>query len=120
MGDVVPTYNRPGAETVRAAAAGSRSSRARARDPGALGARGYVLQAPRPQPRRADVLVHGRPDHGEQPDGRPPRVGTDAEGRLPALPRAPRVRPAVPERLRLSGPARRGRGGEVARSRLEA
>ena len=62
--------------------------------------------------------LHGRADHGQQPDGRPP-PGPGAEGRLPALQGATRVRDAVPERLRLPGPARRGRGREVARTEFQ-
>ena len=41
---------------------------------------------------------------------RPHRVGPDAEGRLPALQGAARLRPALPERLRLPGALDRGRG----------
>src|ERR1051325_3407554 len=37
------------------------------------------------------------------------RVGADAEGRLPALQGAPRLRSALPERLRLPGALDRGR-----------
>ena len=108
------------AEDLRAASACPRSSRARAGDPRTLGGRGDVLQAARPEPRRPAVRVHGRPDHGEQPDGRPPRLGADDQGRLPALQGAARLRPPLPERVRLPGPPRRGRGREVARARLEA
>ena len=67
------------------------SSRARARHPRTLGGRGHVLQAARPEPRRPDVQLHGRADHGEQPDGRAPRLGPHAQGRLPALQGAPRL-----------------------------
>ena len=85
-----------------------------------LGARGDVRAAARAEPRRPALQLHGRPDHGQQPDGRPPRLGPHAEGRLPALQGATRLRPALPERLRLPGPAGRGRGREVARAELEA
>src|SRR5439155_3306540 len=71
------------------------------------------------EPRRPEVQLHGRPDHGEQPDGRPSRVGPDPEGRLPALQGPTRVRPALPERLRLAGALGRGRRREVTRARLE-
>ena len=70
--------------------------------------------------RRPALQLHRRPDHGEQPDGRPPRLGPHAEGRLPALQGAARLRPALPERLRLPGPLGRGRGREGARPQLEA
>src|ERR671918_484526 len=42
-----------------AAARGARPSRARARDPRALGARGHLRAAARAEPRRADVQLHG-------------------------------------------------------------
>ena len=51
----------------------------------AVGERAHVRDAARPQPRRPDVQLHRRPDHGQQPDGRPPRVGPHAEGHLAAL-----------------------------------
>ena len=105
---------------VRAASACPRPSRARARDPRALGARADVRAAPRAEPRRAALQLHRRPDHGEQPDGRPPRLGPDAQGRLPALQGAARLRPALPERLRLPGPLGRGRGREGARARTRS
>ena len=85
-----------------------------------MGARGHVRAAPQAEPRRAEVQLHRRPDHREQSDGRAPCLGKDAQGRLPALQGAPRVRPALPERLRLPGPLGRGRGREVARPQLEA
>ena len=34
----------------------------------------------------AERYVHRRPNHGEQPDGRPPRLGPHLQGSLPALP----------------------------------
>ena len=60
------------------------------------------------------LLLHRRSDHREQPDGRPPRLGPHAQGPLPALPRDARLRPALPERVRLPGPVGRGRGREGA------
>ena len=57
-----------------------------------------------------------RADHGQQPDGRPPRLGPDVQGPLPALPRDARRGPALAERLRLPGPV--GRGQRRARPRL--
>ena len=44
---------------------------------------------------------------------RPHRLGPDAEGRLPALQGAARLRPALPERLRLPGPLDRGRASSA-------
>ena len=60
------------------------------------------------------------PITANNPMGVAPRVGPDAEGRLPALQGDARLRPALPERLRLPGPLGRGRGREVARPELEA
>ena len=68
-----------------------------------MGERGNLRPAARAQPRRADVELHGRPDHGQQPDGDPPRLGPGAQGRLPALQGAARSRASLPERLRLQG-----------------
>ena len=85
-----------------------------------VGPRGHLRQAPRAEQRRGAVRLHRRPDHREQSDGRPPRLGADAEGRLPALQGLPRLRPAVPERLRLPGALGRGRGREGAGPELEA
>src|SRR3977135_3077283 len=103
-----------------AAADGARPSGARSGDPRALGAGGDLPEAPKAECRRADLLLHGRADHGQQPGGRPPRPRPHAEGRLPALQGAPRVRRALPERLRLAGALGRGRGREVPWPRLEA
>ena len=93
---------------------------ARARRARALGSRGDVRAVAREERRRADVLVHRRPDHGQQPDGHPPRLGAVAEGSLPALPRGAGRGSALPERLRLPGALGRGRGREVARAQLQA
>ena len=57
-----------------------------------------------------------RADHGQQPDGRPSRLGPHLQGRLSALPRDARRGPALPERVRLPGPV--GRGQRRARPRL--
>ena len=57
-----------------------------------------------------------RPDHGQQPDGRPSRLGPRLQGPLPALPRDARRGRALPERLRLPGPV--GRGQRRARPRV--
>src|SRR5437868_562205 len=94
---------------------GARESHARA-----LGARGDLPAAPRAERRRPYLLLHGRPDHRQQPGGRSPRARPHAEGRLPALQGPPRFRPALSERLRLSGPLGRGRGREVAEPARQA
>ena len=94
-----------------AASGQARSSRARARDPRALGAGGHLRAAARAKPRRPALVVRRRPGHREQTVARRPhRLGPDAEGRLPALQGAARLRPALPERLRLPGALDRGRG----------
>ena len=69
---------------------------------------------------RPDVLLHRRPGHRQQGDGRPHRVGPHAQGRVPALSGAARLPPALPERLGLPGAVDRGRGREVARPELQA
>ncbi len=66
------------------------------------------------------MVVLRRPGDGEQVARRPHRVGADAEGRLPALQGDARVRPALPERLRLPGAVDRGRGRAPAGPQLEA
>ena len=98
---------------VRAASGRPRPPRARARDPRRGGTSEGIFDRLREQNRGGAALeLHRRPDHGEQPDGRPPRLGPHAQGRLPALQGAARLRPALPERLRLPGPLGRGRGRE--------
>src|SRR5437763_14598190 len=89
-------------------------------DPGRLGAGADVRAAARTEPRRPEVVVHRRPCDGEQVARGPYRVGADAQGRLPALQGPPRLRPAVPERLRLPGAVDRGRRRARARAELEA
>ena len=69
---------------------------------------------------RPALELHRRPGDREQDARRPHRLGPDAEGRLPALQGAARLRPALPERLRLPGPLDRGRGRARARAQLEA
>ncbi len=97
------------------------SSGARARAPRYLGARRNVRAAPRAKPRRAALVVRRRPRDGEQDRARRPHgVGADAQGRLPALQGAARLRPALPERLRLPGALDRGRRRARARAQLEA
>ena len=84
--------------------------RARARDPRALGARGHVRAAARAEPRRpALVSFFDGPVTANKTLARAHGVGADAEGRLPALQGAARLRPALPERLRLPGALDRGR-----------
>ena len=85
-----------------------------------MGGRADVRPPAGAERRRPEVLVRRRADDREQRDGDPPRVGPDAEGRVPALPGAARQGPALPERLRLPGPLGRGRGREVARPELQA
>ena len=87
----------------------ARLQRARARDPRPLGARGHLRAAARAEPRRPEVVVHRRPGDREQEARRAHGVGPDAQGRLPALQGAARLRPALPERLRLPGAVDRGR-----------
>ena len=85
-----------------------------------LGTRACLLASRGQEPRRAPLLLPRRPDHREQPDGHPPRVGTHVQGRRPALPGAVRLRATIPERLRLPGPVGGGRGREDAGIQLEA
>ncbi len=94
--------------------------RPRAGDPRLVGGARHVRAVARAEPRQPALELHRRPDHREQPDGRPPRLGPRAEGRLPALQGAAGLRPPLPERLRLPGPLGRGRGREVARPQLQA
>ena len=94
-----------------------RSPRARARRSSSCWEREGTFEQLRERNRGgAALLLHRRADHGEQPDGRPPRLGPHAEGRLPALQGDARLRPALPERLRLPGAVGRGRGREGARA----
>ena len=99
----------------------TRHLEARSRRPGARAARA-VARAPDLRPAagaergRAALELPRRADHGQQPDGRPPRLGPRLQGPLPALPRDARRGPALPERVRLPGPV--GRGQRRARPRL--
>ena len=97
----------------------SPTTRARARDPRPVGAREDVRAAPGAEPRRPEVLVRRRAGDREQEARSPHGVGADAEGRLPALQGAARLRAALPERLRLPGPLDRGRRRAPARPELE-
>ena len=99
----------------------ARHRQARLRRPGARAAPGvgraaHVRPAARPERRRAALELPRRADHGQQPDGRPPRLGPDVQGPVPALPRDARRGPALPERVRLPGPV--GRGQRRARPGL--
>ena len=94
----------------------ARLRRPGARDPGPLARPADVRPAPRAERRRPDVELPRRPDHGQQPDGRPSRLGPRLQGPLPALPRDARRGPALPERVRLPGPV--GRGQRRARPRV--
>src|SRR6478672_10483498 len=99
----------------------ARSPHARGGDPRALGAGGDLRAAPRAQSRRPDLVVRRRPRDGEQAGtGGAHRLGSHAQGRLPAVQGASRLRPALPERLRLPGPLDRGRRRTGARPELEA
>ena len=105
-----------------AAAAGqARPPRARARDPRAAGSASGTFERLREQNRGGPTLqLRRRPGHGEQDARRPHGLGPHAQGRLPALQGAARLRPALPERLRLPGPLDRGRRRARARPQLEA
>src|SRR3954447_8861888 len=70
-----------GQPSLPAAADGPRPYGARGGGARALGAGGDVRPRARAEPRRAQVPVHGRADHGQQPGRRPPRPRPDAEGR---------------------------------------
>src|SRR5437762_8592233 len=72
-----------GPASLPAAADGARPSRPRGGDPHLVGRGGDLRQAPGAEPRRPDVLLHGRPDHGQQPGRSSPRPRPHAEGRLP-------------------------------------
>src|SRR5205809_7498899 len=114
---VFPPYNRPHVRTV---AGQARPPGARARHARALGARGYLRAASRPQPGRPDLELRGRPRHREQDPRSAHGLGPDAEGRVPALQGAARLRPALSERLRLPGALDRGRRRARAGAELEA
>ena len=88
--------------------------------PGVLGAIEDIRAAPREEPGQAAMVVPRWADHRQQPDGRPPRLGPDLQGRLSALLRHDRPRAPLSERLRLPGPLGRGRGREGAQAEVEA
>src|SRR2546430_7264494 len=120
-GTPVPArYDRNDETDVQAAAERARPSGSRTGAARALGAGADLRTPARAEPRQASLELHRRPDHGQQPHGRPSRLGPGAEGRLPALQGAARLRREVPEWLRLPGALGRGRGREGARSQLEA
>ena len=95
---------------VQAASGQARSPRARARDPRALGARADVRAAAGAEPAAARrfSFVDG-PVTANKKLARAHGLGADAQGRLPALQGHARLRPALPERVRLPGPLDRGR-----------
>ena len=97
-----------------------RPHRARARDSRRVGARGTFEQLREQNRGGPRWQLHRRPGHREQDAGRPHGLGPHAQGRLPALQGAARLRPALPERLRLPGPLDRGRRRARARAQLEA
>ncbi len=73
------------------------------------------------QPELGPALVlHRRPDHGQQPHGRAPRLGPLLQGPLQPLLDHARPQAALPERLRLPGPLDRGRGREGDGLQVEA
>ena len=47
--------------------------------------RRHVRATARAERGQRALVVPRRPDHGQQPDGRPPRLGSDVQGPLPAL-----------------------------------
>src|SRR3954462_8327811 len=68
-------YDRPDETDLHAAAECARSPGARTGAARAVGA-GAALRAPgRAEQRHPAVELHRRPDHGQQPDGRAPRLG---------------------------------------------
>src|SRR5215211_8020252 len=83
---------------ILAAAAGPRPPGSRAGGARALGARADVRAATRAEPQGADLQLRRRAGDGEQEARAPHGVGEDAQGRLPALPGAARIPPALPER----------------------
>ena len=78
--------------------------------------RADLRPAPRQERRRAPVQLHRRPGHRQQDARRAHGLGPHAQGRVPALQGAPRLPPALPERLRLPGPLDRGRRRARARA----
>src|SRR4051812_39602179 len=54
-----------------------------------------LREAEAAQRRKAAVVVPRRADHGQQPDGRPPRLGPHLQGRLQPLLRHDRPRPPL-------------------------
>ena len=85
-----------------------------------VGGRRDLRAGARPEPRRSQVVVHRRAGHRQQEARRPHGLGPDAQGRLPALQGAARLRPALPERLRLPGALDRGRRRVPTGAQLEA
>ena len=75
---------------------------------------GRLRQAAADDRRPAALPLHRRPDHRQQSDGRPSRLGPHAQGRLHPLQGDARPHLPLPERLRLPGPLGRGRGREGA------
>ena len=88
----------------------ARSSRARAGDPRAAGSASGPSSscASGTAAARSWSFIDG-PVTANKCARRPHGLGPDAEGRLPALQGAARLRPALPERLRLPGALDRGR-----------
>ena len=68
------------------------SACARARDSRPVGGAQDVRATARTERRPRALVVPRRAHHGQQPDGRPPRLGPDVQGPVPALPRHARAR----------------------------
>ena len=86
----------------------ARLRRAGARDPRPVARPPDLRPASCAERRWTQMELPRRTDHGQQSDGRPPRLGARLQGPVPALPRHARRGPALSERLRLPGPVGRG------------
>src|SRR5215203_2572639 len=71
------------------------------RDPGPLARASDVRAAAGAERGGAALELPRRTDHGQQSDGRPPRLGPRVQGPVPAVPRHARGASALPERVRL-------------------
>ena len=78
--------------------------------------------APGTQPGRTSLELLRRPEDGQHDRRarRPPSLGPHVQGSVPALQGDAGFRPALPERVRLSGAVGRGQGRAGARPQLEA
>ena len=98
----------------------ARPGRPGARRPAPVGGAPNVRPVARPERRRSAVELPRRTHHGQQSDGRPPRLGPCVQGPVPAIPRDARRGAALPERLRLPGPLGRGQRRTRPRVHLQA